>query len=68
MRIFAKLQKNIQKWQSLEMSGTIKKEFLRTFKISDMLLLEVKDFLHKTKKFAKICKGPYIITRDSENN
>ena len=33
-----------------------------------MVLLEVKDFLHKNKKLAEIYKGPYIITKVSENN
>ena len=32
------------------------------------MLLEVKDFLHKNKKFAENYKGPFIITRVSENN
>lgn len=32
------------------------------------MLLEVKDFLHKNKKLAKIYKGPYVITRISDNN
>ena len=32
------------------------------------MLLEVKDFLHKNIKLAGIYKGPYIITRVSDNN
>ena len=32
------------------------------------MLLEVKDFLHKNKKLAQIYKGPYVITRISDNN
>ena len=45
-----------------------KKTFPRKFKIGDLVLLEVKDFLHKNRKLAEIYKGPYIITRVSENN
>ena len=45
-----------------------KKAFPRKFKIGDMVLLEVKDFLHKNRKLAEIYKGPYIITRVSDNN
>ena len=33
-----------------------------------MVLLESKYFLHKNKKLAEVYKGPYIITRVSENN
>ena len=45
-----------------------KKAFPRKFKIGDWVLLEVKDFLHKNRKFAEIYKGPYVITRISDNN
>ena len=45
-----------------------KKAFPRKFKLGDLVLLEVKDFLHKNKKLAKIYKGPYVITRISDNN
>ena len=45
-----------------------KKAFPRKFKIGDLVLLEVKNFLHKNRKLAEIYKGPYIITRVSDNN
>ena len=45
-----------------------KKAFPRKFKLGDLVLLEVKDFLHKNKKLAEIYKGPYVITRVSDNN
>ena len=45
-----------------------KKAFPRKFKLGDLVLLEVKDFLHKNKKLAEIYKGPYVITRISDNN
>ena len=50
------------------LSNHNKKAFPRKFKIGDMVHLEVKDFLHKNKKLAEIYKGPYIITRVSDNN
>ena len=57
MRTFAKWQGNTWKRGSLGMSMT-KKAFPRTFKVSYMILLELKDFLHKNKKLAEIYKGP----------
>ena len=45
-----------------------RKAFPRKFKLGDLVLLEVKDFLHKNKKLAEIYKGPYVITRISDNN
>ena len=45
-----------------------KKAFPRKFKIGDLVLLEVKDFLHKNKKLAENYKEPYVITRVSDNN
>ena len=53
---------------SRNISDHDKKAFPRKFKVGDMILLEVKDFLHKNKKLAEIYKGPYIITRVSDNN
>ena len=38
------------------------------FKVGDMVLLKVKYFLHKNKKFATAYDGPFIFTRVSENN
>ena len=40
----------------------------RTFKVGDMVLIAVKDFLGKNKKLANIFKGPFLITRVSPHN
>ena len=42
--------------------------FPRKFKVGDLVLLLVKDILHKNKKLAEIYKGPSVIIRVSENN
>ena len=40
----------------------------RFSKVGDMVLLQVKNFLNKNKKLAEGYKGPYIITKISDNN
>ena len=44
------------------------KAYPRFFKIGDMVLLQVKNFLNKNQKLAEGYKGPYIITKISDNN
>ena len=43
------------------------KAFPRFFKVGDMVLIQVKNFLGKNQKLAENYKGPYIITKMNNN-
>ena len=44
------------------------KAYPRYFKVGDMVLKQVKNFFNKNQKLAEGYKGPFIITKITDNN